>query len=113
MYEYKVNFNFSKEANELHKIIVKDSYVKLREIAVDRLNDMYEKWNKEYDAIYGEMNESEYNRFINTRQKVISDEVNRENPIRFVDLESDEQCDIIARSRLDRDLTCYITLVPM
>lgn len=101
---YKVVFNYETEDNMLHipslKNVIESEYVKLRNIACDRLNDCYEKWNNEFDGPAIEADDelaycggTAYCNYIRSKQQPILDEVN-EHHSRLVKLYSTKECDI-------------------
>lgn len=51
--------------------LLEKEFIERREIAINILNPMYEKWNKEFDELYPGKNgySSEYSCFINSKQK--------------------------------------------
>ena len=51
--------------------LLEKEFIERREIAINILNPMYEKWNKEFAELYPGKNgySSEYSRFINSKQK--------------------------------------------
>ena len=51
--------------------LLEREFIERREIAIDILNPMYEKWNKEFGELYPGKNgySSEYSRFIRSKQK--------------------------------------------
>lgn len=50
--------------------LLEKEFIERREIAINILNPMYEKWNKEFAELYPGKNgySSEYSRFINSKQ---------------------------------------------
>ena len=77
--------------------ILEREFIERREIAVDILNPMYEKWNKEFNELYPGKNgySDEYSNFIRSKQKDAIDIANTKaigmNRVRLC---LDENCDI-------------------
>lgn len=77
--EYMAKIIFSNNNLSGWKInLLEREFIKRREIAVDILNPMYEKWNKEFDELYPGKDgySSDYSRFIKSKQKDAIDTAN-------------------------------------
>lgn len=116
--QYKVNFHFTKEVNDILKNIMIKEYVYLRGKAIEILNDQYDKWNAEYgDVKITDDNIGDYSAFICRKQKPILDMVNKAygNECLLVELDNNKDAlgDIMARSKFDKDLIVHATLQPM
>ena len=101
-----VFFDYDKEVNDFIKVLYERDFMTLRDEAVELLNPHYEEWNAEYDRLYGEMDEATYNPFIQQKQreilKIVNDKHVKGPGISTVFLDSsDDECDIMAVSRLD------------
>lgn len=57
---------------------VEKEYMDRRDYAVELLNDLYEKWNAEFDRLYPDVNgeSKEYAVFISKKEQIILDAVN-------------------------------------
>lgn len=77
--------------------LLEREFIKRREIAVDILNPMYEKWNKEFDKIYPGKDgySKEYSCFIRSKQKDAIDVANSKSiGMNRVKLYLSDMCDI-------------------
>lgn len=101
----KVTYNYSKPIPFWMRPGVEREYMHLRGIACDRLNPHYEEWNKEYEALHpseevdpnDEMKDfggSAYCEFLNSKQRPILDEINKEYATGHVRLYPTKECDI-------------------
>lgn len=102
-------------ASALLDKVLEDEFMKRRSLAVDKLNDYYEKWNEEFDKLYPELDGTtqEYLEFISNKQQVILDTVNkRKIGMNLLKLKTDakHQCDIYAVLRGDESKEIYITI---
>lgn len=102
-------------ASALLDKVLEDEFMKRRSLAVDKLNDYYEKWNEEFDKLYPELDGTtqEYLEFISNKQQVILDTVNkRKIGMNLLKLKTDakHQCDIYAVLRADESKEIYITI---
>ena len=89
------------------KNMVQNSFLKLRSIAVERLNPLYEGWNKAYTGPMASVGDkladfggTEYCKYIQGKQTEILNEVNRKYSNGIVKLFSDETGDICGRVNL-------------
>lgn len=111
--EYVVVPLYSKEIPKGVQSMFLDSYVKMRNEAVEMINPHYEEWNAEYDRLYPvklkpeEAEYKRYNAFIAEKHKPFLAKANKSLLFElFTDLESG---DIACRIK-GTDIICRISL---
>lgn len=115
---YKVDYIFSKNAPKFIMEIMIKEYTRLRHIACDRLNPLFDKWNAEYSGkeptgdIYSE-GFKEYNEYICSCEEPILKQINQENHTLMTELHADVVGDIIAVNKFCKDLTMHIEMEPL
>lgn len=121
---YRPVFIFSKEADDVVKLLGQQCFMELRYLAVEALNPMYEQWNEEFNkndnGIIDDSDElkdyggTKYCKFIQSKQKDILAQVNKKlSPMIPWEFDSDEICDIIFRNKYDKELTLTLELQPV
>lgn len=130
-YTFTVKFLYDdkkfQEAMESHIILDKlitSEFMRLRNIACDKLNPHYEEWNAEFgDHDVPEDDElknwggTEYCNFIRSKQEPILQEVNKKYAKGLIELYCDEICDIggVIRTKTmgyDHDVKFSCELIP-
>ena len=115
-FKYEPDFDRVTPLVKMIKAAYEERFVNLRHFACDKLNGMYETWNKEFEAIgefpqieYAEdMIGTEYAKFLIEKQNEILNQVNEEYGDGLIWLESGPDCDIIGKTYDGRTINAYL-----
>lgn len=127
---YKVNFHYIEEKSktDISKMLNAESkdklnsiFVYLREQLIEKLNPMYDRWNKEYDKLYPEKdnhNEEDfkyYTKWIINKQQPYVDEINNKfGNVAKLFLNEEESGDIEMKVQFDNvTIIVFAELTPM
>lgn len=94
MNQYRVKFNFSKNdiKTKLFGKFMIDEFAKMYNFAVDKINPMYESWNKEFDVRFPGVDgfDKKYMDFIKDKHRPILEGVNKAFNSAWVSLFTDD-----------------------
>lgn len=106
------------------KCLIKD-FVRLRDIACNKLNPHYEEWNDEFNNILtktvdpddplADYGGTEYCEFIRSKQMEIIEKINKRYAKRYIKLDTDLNggCDIIGVAIKNPKLKMHLVLYPI
>lgn len=113
----KLKFTYNMEISELEKKIYEKEFMVLREDLINYLNPNYEKWNEEYDKLFGKesakVNEEAYNLFIQKKHRDVIKTFNKTHKSTFIEMDSDEDADIIGIGKVRKGLQMRLSIIPV
>lgn len=117
---YKPIFVFSKEISYFRKEVVKQVFMLLRPMVIEKLNPRYLEWNINFERAellegdklkdYGG---TKYCKYIQKKTREVLKEINKDLLLITWKFDCDEIGDIIFRNKFDKDLTMTLEMMPI
>ena len=104
---YRAEFIFSKKIPRFFEGIISREYLRLREYAIQELNQHFQKWNSEFtepesskDDKLAEYGGTAYCEYIREKIRTVLEQVNKKHPSKIIKLDAGEIGNIIAKTRI-------------